>query len=141
MLNYTNTTKAVESVGSLNIAHDKIKAMSIRHQTRLYIEELFSKIRQESGEYAVYNLYLPKDCEDPEEINIVDMQVNFSDEESIKKYLDRTTRETLEAEVKGLKLVGIVLEKEGSYTFSSKEDLSDSFKKSIVEKIESIKEE
>ncbi|WP_029551263.1 hypothetical protein [Thermocrinis jamiesonii] len=115
--------------------------MSIRHQTRLYIEELFSKIRQESGKYPVYNLYLPKDCEDPEEINIVDMQVNFSDEESIKKYLDRTTRETLEAEVKGLKLVGIVLEKEGSYIFSSKEDLSDSFKKSVIEKIESIKEE
>jgi len=115
--------------------------MSIRHQTRLYIEELFSKIKQDTGEYTVYNLYLPKDTQNPEDVNIVDVQVDFSDEESIKKYLDRTTRETLEAEVKGLKLVGIVLEKEGGYIFSSKEELSDSFKESIVEKIESIKEE
>ncbi len=115
--------------------------MSIRHKTRLYIEELFDKIKQESGECIIYNLYLPTNSQDPEDADIVDVRVDFSDQDSVKKYLDRTTRETLEAEVKGLRLVGIVLEKEGSYTFSSKDELSDSFKESIIKKIESIKEE
>ncbi len=115
--------------------------MSVRHQTRLYIEELFRRIKQESGECIIYNLYLPADSQDPEDAEIVDVRVDFSEGESIKKYLDRTTRETLEAEVKGLRLVGIVLEKEGGYTFSSKDELSDTFKESVIRKIESIKEE
>jgi hypothetical protein len=68
-------------------------------------------------------------------------KIFFSDPESIKKYLDRTTRETLEAEVKGLKLLAMVLEKEGSYIFSSKEGLSEDLKKQVLEKIEQIKED
>ena len=115
--------------------------MSIRHQTRLYIEELFSKIRQDSGEYTLYNIYLPRDVQEPEDISIVDVQVDFSDQESIKKYLDRTTRETLEGEVKGLKLLGIVLEKGGDYIFSSKEQLGEKFKEEVIKMIERIKEE
>jgi hypothetical protein len=67
--------------------------------------------------------------------------VDFSDPESIKKYLDRTTRETLEAEVKGLRLLAMVLEKEGRYIFSSKEGLSEDFKRQVLEKIEQIKED
>ncbi len=104
------------------------------------MEELFSKIRQEEGEYTIYNLYLPKDSEDPEDLNIVDIEVDFSDEESIKKYLERTTRETLEGEVKGLRLLGMVLEKEDGYIFSSREELKEDFKKEILRIIESIKE-
>jgi len=114
--------------------------MSVRHQKRLYIEELFSHIKQDSGEYRIYNLYVPEDG-DIEDLEIIDLQVDFSDPESIKKYLDRTTRETLEAEVEGLKLLAMVLEKEGSYIFSSKEELSEDLKKQVLEKIEQIKED
>jgi hypothetical protein len=35
----------------------------------------------------------------------------------------------------------MVLEKEGSYIFSSKEELSEDFKKQVLEKIEQIKED
>jgi hypothetical protein len=35
----------------------------------------------------------------------------------------------------------MVLEKEGSYIFSSKEELSEDLKKQVLEKIEQIKEE
>jgi hypothetical protein len=107
--------------------------MSVRHQKRLYIEELFSHIKQNAGEYRIYNLYVPENG-DIEDLEIIDLQVDFSDPESIKKYLDRTTRETLEAEVKGLRLLAMVLEKEGSYIFSSKEELSEDFKKTGVGK-------
>ena len=93
--------------------------MSVRHQRRLYIEELFSHLKQTAGEYRIYNLYMSEDG-DTEDLEIIDLQVDFSDPESVKKYLDRTTRETLEAEVKGLKLLAMVLEKEGSYIFSSR---------------------
>jgi hypothetical protein len=90
--------------------------MSVRHQRRLYIEELFSHLKQNAGEYRIYNLYVPEDG-DIEDLEIIDLQVDFSDPESIKKYLDRTTRETLEAEVKGLKLLAMVLEKEEAISF------------------------
>jgi ribosome-binding ATPase YchF (GTP1/OBG family) len=114
--------------------------MSVRHQKRIYIEELFSNLKQNAGEFRIYNLYVPEDG-DIEDLEIIDLEVDFSDPESIKKYLDRTTRETLEGEVKGLKLLAMVLEKEGSYIFSSKEGLSEDFKKQVLEKIEQIKEE
>ncbi|MFZ8783994.1 hypothetical protein, partial [Thermocrinis sp.] len=107
--------------------------MSVRHQRRLYIEELFSNLKQDAGEYRIYNLYMPEDG-DIEDLEIIDLQVDFSDPESIKKYLDRTSRETLEAEVEGLKLLAVVLEKEGSYIFSSTEELSEEFKKQVLEK-------
>jgi len=83
---------------------------------------------------------MPEDG-DTEDLKIIDLQVDFSDQESIKKYLDSTTRETLEAEVKGLKLLAMVLEKEGSYIFSSKEELSEDDKKQVLEKIEQIEED
>jgi hypothetical protein len=114
--------------------------MSVRHQRRLYIEELFSHLKQDAGKYRIYNLYVPEEG-DIEDLEIIDLQVDFSDPESIKKYLDRTTRETLEAEVKGLKLLAMVLEKEGNYIFSSKEELPEDLKKQVLEKIEQIKEE
>jgi hypothetical protein len=114
--------------------------MSVRHQRRLYIEELFSNLKQNAGEYRIYNLYVPEDG-DIEDLEITDMQVDFSDPESIKKYLDRTTREALEAEVRGLRLLAMVLEKEGNYIFSSKEGLSEDLKKQVLEKIEQIKED
>jgi len=114
--------------------------MSVRHQRRLYIEELFSHLKQNAGEYRICNLYVPEDG-DTENLEIIDLQVDFSDPESVKKYLDRTTRETLEAEVKGLKLLAMVLEKDGSYIFSSKEELSEDFKRQVLEKIEKIKED
>jgi hypothetical protein len=43
--------------------------MSVRHQRRLYIEELFSHIKQDAGEYRIYNLYVPED-EDIEDLEM-----------------------------------------------------------------------
>jgi hypothetical protein len=45
--------------------------MSVRHQRRLYIEELFSHLKQDAGEYRIYNLYVPEDG-DIEDLEIID---------------------------------------------------------------------
>ncbi|MCI4458456.1 MAG: hypothetical protein JHC21_02425 [Thermocrinis sp.] len=34
--------------------------MSVRYQRRLYIEELFSHLKQNAREYRIYNLYVPE---------------------------------------------------------------------------------
>ncbi|MGB9874490.1 MAG: hypothetical protein ACPLRS_05940, partial [Hydrogenobacter sp.] len=89
---------------------------------------------------TVFNLYT-KGGLNPEELEIFDVKVDFSDAESVKRFLDRTTRETLEGEVKGLKLIAMVIDKGDDYIFSSQVELDESIKESIKEKIEQLKEE
>jgi len=112
--------------------------MSVRHQVRQFVESLFEGVRKEAqkGEYTVFNVYSRG-----EDWEIVDVKVDFSDSESVKKFLDRTTRETLEGEVKGLKLFAMVLDKDGEYFFSSEVPIEESLKEEIVERIEQLKEE
>ena len=124
--------------------------MSVRHQVRSRVEELFSKFKDIKGEFTVYNVYspvyvqrenLPVDQIDVEEFNYVDIQVDTLDEESVKKFLERTTRETLENEVKGFYLFGMILDKGDDYVVSSDNQLFDSLKDEMVKVIERLKEE
>ncbi|ADO44613.1 conserved hypothetical protein [Hydrogenobacter thermophilus TK-6] len=113
--------------------------MSVRHQVRGYVEKLFEGLKEKlhGGEYLVFNVY----AKEGNILEMVDVRVDFSDGEAIKKFLDRTTRETLEQEVKGLRLIAMVLEKDGDYVFSSQEEISEELKEEIKEMIEQLKEE
>lgn len=117
--------------------------MSVRHQTRQLVEELFEALREKAkeGEHTIYRVYVPAEAQDTEDYELSDQRVNFADQESIKAFLDRTTREALENKVKGLELVALILEVQGQYFFSSKVELSDSTKEELIEKIEQLKEE
>ncbi|RME12692.1 MAG: hypothetical protein D6804_01285, partial [Aquificota bacterium] len=85
--------------------------MSVRHQVRAYVERLFEGLKDRAvGEHTVYCIYspvyvqredLPVNQIDVEEFEFVDIRVNMKDPESVKKLLDRVTREALENEVKG----------------------------------------
>lgn len=116
--------------------------MSVRHKTREYIENLFGELKKrvQNGEHTIFNIYAKEEL-DLQEFELVDVKVDFSDAESVKRFLDRTTRETLEGEVKGLKLVAMVIDKGDDYIFSSQVELDESIKESIKEKIEQLKEE
>jgi hypothetical protein len=120
----------------------KMIVMSVRHKTREYIEHLFRELKKyaQSGEYTIFNIYAKGELE-LQELELVDVKVDFSDAESVKRFLDKTTRETLEGEVKGLKLVAMVIDKGDDYIFSSQVELDESIKESIKEKIEQLKEE
>jgi ribosome-associated translation inhibitor RaiA len=120
----------------------KMIVMSVRHKTREYIEHLFKELKKyaQSGEYTIFNIYAKGELE-LQELELVDVKVDFSDAESVKRFLDKTTRETLEGEVKGLKLVAMVIDKGDDYIFSSQVELDESIKESIKEKIEQLKEE
>jgi hypothetical protein len=120
----------------------KMIVMSVRHKTREYIEHLFRELKKyaQSGEYTIFNIYAKGELE-LQELELVDAKVDFSDAESVKRFLDKTTRETLEGEVKGLKLVAMVIDKGDDYIFSSQVELDESIKESIKEKIEQLKEE
>ncbi|MEJ7556481.1 MAG: hypothetical protein WKI51_05480 [Aquificaceae bacterium] len=125
--------------------------MSVRHQVRNYVEKLFENIKEKGlGEHTVYCIYspvyvqresLPANQIDVEEFEIVDVKVNLKDPESIKKFLDRTTREALENEVKGYNLLAMVLDRDGEYFFSSENPIIEELKDDIVDRIERLKEE
>lgn len=99
------------------------------------MEELFKPLleKAEGGTFSFYNVY----ADNAGNLEVVDVEVNTSDPESVKRYLDRTTRETLEREVLGFRLIATVMDKGGEYIFSSQEVID---KDSIVETIERLKE-
>jgi len=125
--------------------------MSVRHQVRNYVEKLFENIKEKGlGEHTIYCIYspvhvqresLPANQIDVEEFEIVDTKVNLKDPESVKKFLDRTTREALENEVKGYYLLAMVLDRDGEYFFSSENPIIEELKDDIVDRIERLKEE
>ncbi len=124
--------------------------MSVRHQVRQRIEELFSKFKDFKGEFTLYNVYspvytqrenLPVNQVDVEEFNYVDIRVNLEDPESVKRFLDRTTRETLENEVKGYYLFGMLLDTGKEYIHSSDNPLFEELLEDMKEAIERLKEE
>ncbi|MCS6875288.1 MAG: hypothetical protein NZM36_00330 [Aquificaceae bacterium] len=126
--------------------------MSVRHQARAYVERLFEKLRERagSGEFNIYCVYspvyvqrenLPANQIDVEDFELVDVKVNMQDQESVKKTLDRITREALEMEVKGFYLLSLVLDSGGEYIFSSENPIIEELKKDIEERIERLKEE
>jgi hypothetical protein len=83
---------------------------------RAKVEKLFKLMIDEEGfpkdeEVVVYAVFVPQQGEISEEsIEVSEQEIDLGDRESIKRFLERTTREALEAEVKGLKLYGYVFE-------------------------------
>ncbi len=110
---------------------------------RAFVERLFENLKDKAkeGEYTIYCLYMPKEDADVEELELMDFKVCLSDAESVKKFLDRATKETLEMEVKGFYLLGMVLDKGGEYVISSEDPKAEELKDQIINKIESLKEE
>ncbi len=124
--------------------------MSVRHQVRQRVKELFSKFKDFKGEFTIYNVYspmytygenLPVDQVDVEKFNYVDIRVNFEEEGSVKRFLDRTTRETLENEVKGYHLFGMLLDTGKEYVPSSDNPLFEELLEDMKKVIERLREE
>lgn len=117
--------------------------MSVRHQVRAYIERLFEGLREKikGGEYNIYCIYIPKEGGNLEDIEILSTRVNMEDKESLKKFLDKTTKETLESQVRGLDLLCMVLDTGKEYIISSENPLAEELRRGIEDKIDRFKEE
>jgi len=119
--------------------------MSIRHQMRAKVEELFKLMIDDPDfpkdeEVTVYVVFVPqKENFGEEEIEVSEQEVDLEDKESVKRFLDRTTREALEADVKGLKLYGYVFDRGESLKTITKEESE--FKDLIISRIERMREE
>ncbi|RMH02542.1 MAG: hypothetical protein D6699_05835 [Aquificota bacterium] len=114
--------------------------MSVRHQTRQLVEELFEGLRErvQEGEYTVYRVYAPTGAQDVEDYELSEQRVDLAQQESVKAFLDRSTREALENQVRGIELVAFVLDMQGEYVFSTRRELP---KEGLIERIERLKEE
>ncbi len=119
--------------------------MSVRHQMRQRVEKLF-KLMIENGSFpkdeetTVYVVFTPEGTDFEEEsIEVSEQDLDLEDRESLKKFLDRTTREALEAEVKGLKLYGYVFESEGNLELIT--DMSKEPGDKIMSRIERMRED
>ncbi len=119
--------------------------MSIRHQMRAKVEELFKLMIEDPDfpgeeETVVYSVFVPQEGDfEEEDIEVSEQDVGLEDKESVKKFLDRTTREALEADVKGLKLYGYVFESESGLKIITKEP--EDFSELILTRIERMREE
>ena len=117
--------------------------MSIRHQMRQKVEELFSKVLNKfsEGELTVYTIYIPSEGEvDEDSIDIFERKVNVSDKENLKKFYEAVTKVSLENDVKGLKIYGYAVEKDGEITFFG-EEKNEEVEEIAKELIERMKEE
>ncbi len=119
--------------------------MSVRHQMRAQVEELF-RIMIDSSEFpkgeevTVFVVFIPQTGEvSDEDIEVSEQEVDLEDKETVKRFLERTTREALEADVKGLKLYGYVFESEDGLKLVSKE--SENLEEVIINRIERMRED
>ncbi len=119
--------------------------MSVRHKMRAKVEELFKMTIDDpqfpaDGETTLYAIFVPLEGDyEEEDIDVVEQKVDPKEGTSVKKFLDRITREALEADVKGLKLIGFVFEgPEGLRLVSDGEGADEEV---IFERIERMKEE
>ncbi len=117
--------------------------MSIRHQMRQKVEKLFKIMIDDpdfpGDETVVYSVFVPKEGDYTEEdIEVSEQTVDLEDQESVKKFLDRTTREALEADVKNLKLGCYVFEGRNGLKVISEEEVDE---ETILSHIERMREE
>ncbi len=120
--------------------------MSIRHQMRALIEETF-KLAIDGQDFPkgedvnMYVILIPKsDSFTEEEIEVYEFEVNTEDAESVKKFLDRATRVSLEGDVKNLRFYGFAYESKGNLNIVAKERNED-FEEIIIERLERMREE
>ncbi|MDQ7039085.1 MAG: hypothetical protein Q9N26_07845 [Aquificota bacterium] len=117
--------------------------MSIRHQMRQKVEKLFKLMIDDpdfpGDETVVYVVFTPQEGDYTEEdVEVSEQAVDLGDQESVKKFLDRTTREALEADVKGLKLSCYVFEGKGGLKIVSEEEVD---QETVLSRIERMREE
>ncbi len=119
--------------------------MSVRHQMRAKVEELFKMMIDnpefpKDNEVTVYAVFVPQEGDfEEEDIEVCEQRVAPENKEIVKKFLERTTREALEADVKGLKLYGYVFEDGDDLKIVTKEN--EDFKDLIISRIERMREE
>ena len=119
--------------------------MSVRHQMRQRVERLFRMMIEDQDfpreeETVVYTVFIPaQGSVDEESIEVSEQEADLADRESVKRFLDRATREALEAEVKGLKLHGYVFEMGEDIKLIT--DQQESFEEVILRRIERMREE
>ena len=115
--------------------------MSVRHQMRQRVERLFKLMIDDpefpkEDEATVYVVFVPQEeGYEEEDIEVSEQEVFLEDRESVKKFLDRTTREALEADVKGLKLASYVFEAGQELKIVSEEDLPQELVKTRIERM------
>ncbi len=119
--------------------------MSVRHKMRAEVEKLLKLTidnpdfpREE--EVKIYVVFIPQSGEVSEEsIEISEQEIDMEDKETVKKFLERTTREALEADVKGLKLYGYVFEADDELRLISEN--SEGIEDIVISRIERMREE
>jgi len=118
--------------------------MSVRHQMRSKVERLFKLMIEDPDfpeeETVVYAVFVPREGEvEEEKVDVSEQEVSPEEAESVKRFLDRTTRESLEAEVKGLKLYGYVFESKKGLKMITEE--SEDLREIVFTRIERMREE
>ncbi len=66
----------------------------------------------------------PQGRRDVEDYELSEQRVDLAQQESVKAFLDRSTREALENQVRGIELVAFVLDMQGEYVFSTRKDVA-----------------
>ncbi len=91
--------------------------MSIRHQMRQRVEELFKPVIEKfkEGELRVYAIFVPKNGDiDEESVDIFERDVSLGNAESLERFYSTITKVALENDVKDLELYGYAVENEGN---------------------------
>ncbi|GAB6065637.1 hypothetical protein JCM9492_07290 [Aquifex pyrophilus] len=118
--------------------------MSIRHQMRQKVEELFKLFMEREnpqGETVVYTIFVPKEGDvDEESVDIFEQEVNPQDVESLEKFFSRVTKVALENDVKELRLYGYAYDKNGEVVIVSPEG-DEEVEEVVKELIERMREE
>ncbi|HIP43502.1 MAG TPA: hypothetical protein EYG91_06420 [Aquifex aeolicus] len=118
--------------------------MSIRHQMRQKVEELFKLFIDKTSlneETVIYAVFIPKSGEvDEDSIEIFEQEVNPRDSESLEKFFSRVTKVALENDVKNLKLYGYAYDRGGSVEIIAPESDGE-INEVVKELIERTKEE
>lgn len=90
--------------------------MSVRHKVKELVDKKYTLLEDiKANPLKVFVVFCPKDSIedfDPELCEILEFELDKTNEESKKKFLDRLLREVLESEVKNLIWCGFVADTE-----------------------------
>ncbi len=108
---------------------------------RSRVEKLYKLMIETEGfpkeeEATVYTVLAPKEGEfDEEDLEVSEHELDTSDPESVKKFLDRTTREALEGDVKNLRLYCYVFEGPEGLKIVSDEEVNEEVVLNFIERM------
>ncbi len=88
--------------------------MSVRHKVKEFIDKKYEELEHiDANPLKVFVVFSPKDNIenfDPELAEVLEFELDKTNEESKKKFLDRLLREVLESEVKNMLWCGFVVD-------------------------------